>query len=287
MAAAAPLDRAIERLGRWILNRRGYASRYVPTNSGLLHVYDKSCKGHGRETVVFLHGITSGATPFGRLMKIMEAHVKRVIAPEALGHGFSESPDNLHPDRLFEATSEFLNNELNEPAVIYGNSMGGAIALRYAVENPEKVRALILCSPAGAQMDADAYSEFLGRLIMTQRSQARDFVNALFHKTPWYSAIISRFIYKRFNRKSIRSLLDQVTMELMLDPEKLAGLNMPLMLLWGQSERLLPEENLAFFENHLPSHALVKRPDCMGHVPHLEIPLALSEHIRGFLAQLP
>jgi pimeloyl-ACP methyl ester carboxylesterase len=190
----------------------------------LIHAYDKNCDRNG-ETLVVLHGLTAGATPFGRQLEHLHPHFGRIIAPEALGHGFSDSPDDLDPERLYDSIRELLNAELERPAIIYGNSMGGGIALRYATEHPEKVRALVMVSPAGARMPEDDYTAFVKRLIMDERSQARDFVNALFYKTPWYAGVISNFVYKRFNRPAIRSLLGRVSANWLLDPAQLANLS--------------------------------------------------------------
>jgi pimeloyl-ACP methyl ester carboxylesterase len=285
MAGVAPLDRALERVGRWALNRKGFKSRYVETAGGCLHVYDKHTPATSPKLIV-LHGISSGATPFSRLLTALAPHVSHIVAPEALGHGFSDCPENLTPDKLFNSLSELLHAETTEPAVIYGNSMGGGIALRYAIENPDRVRALMLCSPAGAQMDAQEYRRFLARLTMDEPAQARDFVNRLYHRTPWYAGVVSRFVFRRFNRVSIRNLLAGASPELLLEPAELRALKMPVLLLWGQSERLLPKENLSFFREHFASHVVIDEPVGMGHIPHLERPRDLARRIRKFLTQL-
>src|SRR5690348_4715930 len=125
-----------ERLARRALNARGIESRFVDTRLARHHLYD--AKGSGTlPTVVVLHGISSAATPFAPLLRRLLPHFRRVIAPEAPGHGFSGEPRApLTVDTLFESMTELLDRELAEPAIVFGNSLGGAVAFAYAIERP-------------------------------------------------------------------------------------------------------------------------------------------------------
>src|SRR5256885_4081122 len=121
-----------ERLGRRALHRRGVESRWVQTPHASLHVYD--AKGRGAlPTTLLLHGLGSAATPFGPLLSRLRHEVRRVVAPEYPGHGFSERATRLTPDTLFEAMSSAFETLDLEPALVVGNSLGGAVALNYAL----------------------------------------------------------------------------------------------------------------------------------------------------------
>ena len=76
-----------ERLGRFAMQRRGVATRFVATPYGKVHVYD--ARGAGSlPPIVLLHGIGSAATPFGPVLARLQHHAQRVIAPDYPGHGF-------------------------------------------------------------------------------------------------------------------------------------------------------------------------------------------------------
>ena len=47
---------------------------------------------------------------------------------------------------------------------------------------------------------------------------------------------------------------------------------MPVLLLWGESEKLLPAERLDYFRAHLPPHAEIHVVERFGHVPQVERP---------------
>ena len=84
----------------------------------------------------------------------------------------------------------------------------------------------------------------------------------------------------------VRSLLLGASNATALRPEELEALNVPVLLVWGQEERLLPESNLDYFRRHLPAGTRVERPDGFGHSPHIDAPEALAELIVEFARSL-
>ena len=93
--------------------------------------------------MVVLHGLGAAATPFGPVLTRLQRHARRVVAIELPGHGFSATPPaSLGATELLGAMREALDAVLDEPAVVCGNSLGGAVALRYALDRPERVRGL-------------------------------------------------------------------------------------------------------------------------------------------------
>ncbi|MBL8608952.1 MAG: alpha/beta fold hydrolase, partial [Myxococcales bacterium] len=144
---------ALERLGKVALGRRGVVSKDVDTPLGRVHTYEVKGRGELAQTCI-LHGYGSAATAFGPLILRLARHSRGVIAPELPGHGFSEIPGaRLDTEGLFAAMRHALDELLPEPSIVLGNSLGGAVALRYAIERPERVKALVLVSPAGAPME--------------------------------------------------------------------------------------------------------------------------------------
>jgi pimeloyl-ACP methyl ester carboxylesterase len=58
---------------------------------------------------------------------------------------------------------------------------------------------------------------------------------------------------------------------------------MPILFLWGRSEKLLPPSALRYFRDHLPAHAIVEEPHGFGHTPQLEEPARLAARILAFV----
>jgi pimeloyl-ACP methyl ester carboxylesterase len=271
-----------ERFGRRALRASGIQSRFVETKLARQHVYDGG-GGGPLPTVVVLHGISSSATPFAGVLRRLRPHVRRVVAPEAPGHGFSGQPrESMTPENLADATIELLDKELTEPAIVFGNSLGGALAFRYAIARPERVRGLFLASPAGATMAPADLEVFLRTFHLGSSADARAFMSRLYHKDPWFSPFIAGDVKRMFSREVIRSFTSSVRPEHSFTREDLAALSMPVHLLWGRSERLMPQKHLDFFKANLPPHAIVEEPEGFGHCPHIDDPKGLCDRILAF-----
>jgi pimeloyl-ACP methyl ester carboxylesterase len=112
--------------------------------------------GRGR-ALVWVHGFSCGLRMWDPQVAAM-ADRYRVIAYDVRGHGASEAPDA--PDRYSQAISvEDLLGLLRDlgiaRAVVGGLSMGGNIALNFALAHPEMVDGLVVCD-TGAGSDNTA-----------------------------------------------------------------------------------------------------------------------------------
>jgi pimeloyl-ACP methyl ester carboxylesterase len=282
MAKRVGLLSAVEHGARFVLNRQGFASRTVPTTAGGAHAYDASGGGPLPTTVV-LHGLGSSATSFAPLLTRLRPHARRLVAPDLPGHGFSGAPaGRLTPQGMFEAVCQVLDSLVDEPMVLVGSSMGGALALRYALERPGRLAALALVSPAGARMSAPEWDDLLGTFKIDSAAQARRLLARLYHRTPWYLPAFAPGLRDVMSRAAIPDVVTAASVEDLPLPESLGGLAMPVLLLWGQSERLLPPSSLAYFRQHLPAHAVIEEPAGFGHCPHFDDPARLAARLAEF-----
>jgi pimeloyl-ACP methyl ester carboxylesterase len=275
-----------ERLTRRALNAQGIRSRLVDTAIAPLHVYD--ARGAGPlPTIVVLHGISSSASAFAPLLARLRRSARRVLAPEAPGHGFSGDPAHpLTPETLFAAMAELLDRELDEPAVVFGNSLGGGVALSYAIDRPARVRGLFLASPAGATMDEAELAELLSAFKMRSRADARAFLARLYRRVPWFAPLVAGDVMQNFSREVITSFTASIRPEDAFTPEQLGALRMPIHLVWGRADRLMPSSNLLYFRRHLPPHARIEEPEELGHCPHLAAPALLAAKIAAFAEEV-
>lgn len=274
-----------ERLGRYALRRRGFATRWVQTASGRIHAYDAPGRGT-LPTTVLLHGIGSNATPFAPVMTRLAPHVRRIVAPDYPGHGFSPRAwSTLTTQALFESVTAALDAVLgaDEPAVLVGNSLGGAVALHYASVRPERVRGLVLLSPGGARSTDEDWRALKAAFDLRSRADAVAFLDRVYHRRPWVASLVAHELPDSLLRPAVRELLASVTNDDFITPEVLGALQMPTLLVWGKSERLLPQAHLEYFTKHLPQHALVERPEGFGHCPHVDAPRAVAERIVSFV----
>ncbi|SEW10695.1 alpha/beta hydrolase [Natrinema salifodinae] len=102
------------------------------------------------ETVLFLHGNVSSSRFFEDVMADLPAR-HRAIAPDMRGYGDSETKPvdatNGLGDFAADLRSFVVDRDLETPLVLVGWSNGGGVAMRYAIEHPEDVAALVLVNP--------------------------------------------------------------------------------------------------------------------------------------------
>lgn len=272
-----------ETLGRLALHRRGVRSEWFATRGGHIHCYDARGQGSFAPTVL-LHGLGTAATAFAPLIRYLLPHVERVVAPDHLGHGFSARHyDPLTPEHVSSALSDTLLTALDKPAVVVGNSMGGALALKFASEHPTKVRALVLVSPAGAPFEEDDWHELTACFRPRDRAAATSLFRRIYPTQPWFLHLVAHEMPGHFGSPALCSLLQSSPESVLVTPEELQRVRVPILLLWGHGDHLLPRSHLAYFKRHLPSHAVIEEPPTFGHSPHVDATAALGTRIVEFL----
>ncbi len=275
-----------ERMTRRSLNRAGHHSRWHDSSVGSIHFFDFQGEG-SLPPLVLLHGIASSSLPYQALMSGLRPHMQRILAPDLPGHGISADPDQgLDPEVLFSGVRELLDEELSEPAIVFGNSLGGAVALRYGLEHPEKVCGLLLSSPAGAQMSEAEMAALADTFRFKDRGEARRFFERLHHQPPWFSRFLGKEVFRLFSRPSIQQFLDRVGPDHMFTSEQLQQLRVPTLLIWGASEQILPRTCLAWYREHLPADVRIREPEGFGHCPYLERPRDVVKQILEFAGSL-
>src|SRR5690349_12178337 len=126
-------------------------SRYIEAEDGLRIHYIECGSGH---PVVFIHGSGNGASGRSNFEANMLAFAKagmRAIALDLFGYGRSSKPTDRNYNLEFHVSAIkalFVGLGL-EKAHLVGNSLGGAVAMRFAMENPERIGKLILLAPGG------------------------------------------------------------------------------------------------------------------------------------------
>ena len=252
---------------RAALAASGYTSRDVSTRGARVRIVEG--RGGGKlPTVVLLHGLGSRGADYLPLLRRIRPHVRRVVAPDLPGHGASEVPAPFDLDACVSALVEALDATLDEPAVVFGNSLGGFSAIRFALERPSLARKLFLASPAGAPSSPDELERTLALLRVESHGHALRFLETVLHREPGpFRHLVAWGLRRRFS--AVRPLIERVPHAPSFTPDELARLTMPVHLVWGRSERLLPPSHLAFFRAHLRG-ATIEEPHGFGHSPWLD-----------------
>jgi len=103
--------------------------------------------------LMMIHGSGPGVTAWAnwRLVIPELAKERRVVAPDMLGFGYSERPeDQVYNRERWVAHAIGVMDKLGlEQVDLVGNSFGGGLALSLAIEHPQRVRRLVLMGSVG------------------------------------------------------------------------------------------------------------------------------------------
>ncbi len=270
------------RLQGLALRLQGFTSRHVQTTCGRIHLFDAPGRGT-LPPVVILHGISACAAQYEPVLRRVRRWSRRVIAIDAPGHGLSDPPSDWDLVGLQDATLAVLDQVLDEPAIVYGNSMGGYGAIRYAQARPERVRGLALTSPGGAPMDATELRDFVGRFLFERAADALVFLDRLYGERRLLSRLIAASV--RTHMLQVQPILDGLRPHHLFRADELADLTMPILLQWGPRDRLLPDSHRQFFQRALPPHVF-QAPERFHHCPNLDRAKELSRGLKRWVESL-
>lgn len=276
------LIRLADRVTPAALRLQGYVQHWVPTSAGRIHVME--VQGSGQlPPFLLLHGLGSCATDYAPLVALLRVHTRRLILVDMPGHGLSEAPkQGMNPAHMRIAVREALDARVGEPTFVFGNSLGGLAAVRFAQMRPERVLGLILASPGGAPMSPEELSGLLAMFDISSHEAALAFVDRFLGRPHPVRPILAAGVRSRMNRPPIRDLMRRISTDDLLTPDEVRSLTMPVLCFWGLEDEVLPERSREFFRAFLPPHARFEAPSGYGHAPYLDHPKAFLRHVTSF-----
>jgi len=230
------------------------------------------CKVHLRrggkgKPLVFLHG-ASGAPV---VLPFMEKLAERfdVLVPEHPGYGQSSEPEwleNIH-DVAYFYLDLFKQLNLSE-IVLVGGSMGGWIAMEIAVRDASRLRELVLVAPAGiAAPGVEPADIFL--------MSPEELVRSLFFDQKLAEARLAMPVTPESIDVGLKN--GHTTARLGWEPRLhdphlpkwLHRIDVPVKIIWGEKDAILPVGFTKEFSRLLPKAAIHVIPGC-GHLPQVE-----------------
>ena len=268
------------------LNLLGFRSRHVATPQGRLHWLDAEGLGE-LPPMVLLHGLSASAVHFAPVLAALRETCRRVVAVDLPGHGSSERSAALTSETLWKGLAHALDAIDLDRFVLFGSSLGGFGAVRYANARPGRLSGLVLCSPGGAPLRGGDLLTFKQRFRLRRHADGLSFVDAFLARPPAAPIrhVLAWGVRQTMADPGVRSLLASAGHDDFLRPDELSGLRPPTYLIWGQRERLLPEASFRFYAANLPASAWIERPLEFGHTPYLEHPREFMSRLRTFLRE--
>jgi len=214
---------------------------------------------------------------------------RHAVALDLPGHGGSaKDVGAADVESLSDAVEGALGELGVEQVHLVGHSMGGAIAASLALRRPERVASLTLIASAGLGPEINA-SFIDGFVRMARRREAVEVIGLLVHDP----ALVSRTMvedvlrYKRLD--GVSAALAKIAAAWFpggrqsLDlTGRIAELAMPVQVIWGRDDRILPVAHAEALANRLPVHIL----DAAGHLPHMEKAGEVNRLIEQFIGSV-
>ena len=275
------------------------ASRFVTSDDGRLRIHIRDQGTRFGIPIVLLHGSNASLHDWEPLIEHLKDEY-RIITLTLPGHGLTgpHPDDKYNYTAMAEAVDVVVRDLQLNGFVLGGNSMGGWIAWRYALANPDPVRALLLFNAAGMPLrDGEtapplnigfrlARNEYGRKIIQTYTP--RTIIKKSLQQTVADPAVVSNDMVDRY-WELLRYPGNRRATALRADSDRQASyaslvreITAPTLILWGSEDKLIFPSAAKSFDERM-SNADVIVYDNIGHLPMQEIPDRAALDIDAFL----
>ena len=274
------------------------ASRFLEDgHGGKIHYRDEG-KMDG-QAIFLIHGSNSSLQTWEPLVALL-GEKYRLISLDLFGHGLTgPNPTGAYDaDTNIAAAVRVLDAVGVDQAYWVGNSMGGWLTWRAGLSVPERTAGLALIDASGAQVEekgqvylgARLAQSWIGQMLLPEITP-RFLVKSSLEESVARPERLSEELVDRYwellrfpgNRQAS---LDRARTP--RQPEKWAdvgSLEMPVLLLWGEQDKVVPASHAKAFSSAIPETKLIIYPD-VGHLPMEETPEQVARDIDDWIESL-
>ncbi len=276
-------------------------SQFIEINGLTVHV---KTMGQGKPVFVLLHGFGASLFSWHAVMKPLNQY-GTVIAYDRPAFGLTERPmtwtgeNPYSPQASVDLLLGLLDHFNVQSAILVGNSAGGTVSMQFTLQHQERVQALILVDPAvyenggGPSWLRPFYKtpqmNHLGPLIV--RSIQNSGIDLI--KMAWYDpSKITPETMTGYTKPLQAEYWDRALWYYTAAsqpsglPGRLSEFILPVLVITGDSDKIIPTENSVRLAGELPNATLALIPQA-GHVPHEEQPIAFMQAVDKFLNTVP
>ena len=260
--------------------------------------------GWSTTPVILIHGLGDEADTWRHVFPIL-AKNRRVVAPDLPGFGRSVAYGRPTIERHAKAVRALLPE--TGKAILVGNSLGAAIAELVAFREPDRVAALALIDgglPTGGRFSPELLAALVpGVIERGYRAWRNNLEGAYRSLDPYYASLDSlpqgdrdflraRVIERvesesqcRAYGSSFRSYLRTALFRSAWYARRIAALQAPLLVVWGERDRIIPLSAREPLITRRPDAQAETVPES-GHLPHQERPEATAKFSDAFSPRL-
>lgn len=241
--------------------------------------------------ILLLHGFDSSLLEFRRLLPLL-AGSGDVWAIDLFGLGFTEHPAAIpvNPGSIRQHLLRIVETWIGEPIVLVGASLGGAVAIDFALHHSNWVRSLALIDSVGFS-GSFPIGQFLPQglidlgadwLYFRKRAAlAAASVLPMVHPT-LIDALRCSLLHQEMPgwREAITSFTRSGGHADLSD--RIAQVIHPTLILWGKADDVLGTADATRLERAIADSQLIWIEDA-GHVPHFDQPQVVANHLLSFM----
>ena len=275
-------------------------SEFVQLEPGLtVHLRDEG-KSDG-PVLMLLHGSNASLHTWEPWVARLKDRY-RIISLDLPGHGLT----GPSPRRDYTAISSVavVDAVAKERGLgrftLAGNSMGGGIAMHYALAHPDKLSGLILVDAGGAPSMRSGSSLPIGFRIartpvirdLMESITPRSLVEKSLHQSVSVQSVVTPQAVDRYwellrypgNRRATINRFS--TPYTSLTKERFDGFAVPTLIMWGREDKLIPVTSADWYAAAITGSRRVIY-DGIGHIPMEEAPDRSAADVAAFIDGLP
>ncbi|MTI42870.1 pyruvate dehydrogenase E2 component (dihydrolipoamide acetyltransferase) [Roseibium hamelinense] len=238
--------------------------------------------GGNAGVIVFLHGFGGDRQTWVNLQTALASKVQS-LAFDLPGHGEAlDWPVVGNAGIAAKAVLQSIEAMGLSKVNLVGHSMGGAVAALIALRAPEKVGSLTLLAPGG--FGPEINQKLLRRYAAaTDPSEMEMLLEQFFGWEFKLPKFLAKTTAEARSRPGAVATLEAIAEEIIdgdvqktLPRKELAELPLPVKVIWGTQDRVLPTRQAHKLPGVVATHIFER----VGHMPHLEIPQEVTRLIR-------
>ena len=228
----------------------------------------------GNKTFLILHGWGSDSNRWEKIGQSLSEKGFKIIIPDIPGFGGSEIPKTPWDFNSYVSFVEEFTKILGlENFYLLGHSFGGAIAVKVAVDVPQKINKLFLVACACIR------KKTMLKKISAKISKAIK----IFSFVPYYSLIrkaFYKFIIPKSDYVYTKGTMKETYLKAISEDLSchLSFIKVPTVIIWGDKDELTPIENAHFINKKINNSKLIIIPDA-NHNLNQKTPEILTEKI--------
>ena len=248
--------------------------------------YEVSGSGPG---LVFAHGLGGNHMSWWQQVPLFERDYTCVTFAHRGFAPSTEDPDGPGATAFAGDLTALIDHLGFEDVRLVAQSMGGWTCLDYAITNPARVRALVMCDTTGTL----AHPEFPAIWAAQPRGRDRALFERHIHpaageRMAWEQPALHH-LYWQINDLASSVDKDRLRQQLgamrVTPVERLGELTMPVLCIAGEEDIVIPPDTVRILADAVPHGRFVPVPRA-GHSVYFERAAQFNEHVRDFLATI-